>query len=152
MPACNFLARLERAAKGDVTKEDRNPDVNRQVPELPRRGVYIDVVGVEKVVACLVASHTLWQVVRLEKLDNLSIATLHKARPVVHHDEFVGIDVTVVKMKALELVDLKNRDSELEEAELVEELEVGGDLVDGDQVPAEQNEGDKRGRHHRLSV
>ena len=47
------------------------------------RGVYIDVAGVEKVVACLVASHTLWQVVRLEKLDNLSIATLHKARPVV---------------------------------------------------------------------
>ena len=44
------------------------------------------------------------------------------------------------------------RASYLEEAELVEELEVGGDLVEGDQVPAEQNEGDKRGRHHRLSV
>ena len=39
---------------------------------------------------------------------------LNPTRPLTHHhDEFIGIDVTVIEMKALELVDLKNRDSEL---------------------------------------
>ena len=53
---------------------------------------------------------TRWGGVREGELNDM----LNPTRPVTHHhDEFVGIDVTVVKMKALELVDLKNRDSEL---------------------------------------